>query len=409
MFGPYTPLQQLDILADFGTKSYLVGSTNSLLLQQKDRYSDILINLDENTISITSTSLRNALNLTAADRRWMDYLTQEVNDTWDEANPSRPKNMQYAGSEEFIRSQFEAYLLGLISSVKYHDFLVQHGDAPGEPDPAVDFGLEWVDAWSRTENYRLWNTNTDANLFAVSEPKHPCAGGLNIEDVQRRVAEQIKELHLDERFAQGRDLLGRNFAAGREKASSMFSKIYSDVEYMRESQRRRAEDTRTANPSSPTEKPAAYPVDLSAAQNTVQTAGARASAYMSSWATWAGEKRKQGGWGGGWGRKAAAPASRSDKTGSTPGSPEPIDKGYTMVSPPETRAGSTDGSVPANRRDTQHSFSESILSGVSSSQSRPATRSEDDKAPDVVKAAAAAETTSADQKDKDAAQPASTS
>lgn len=45
MFSPYTPLQQLDLLADFGTKSYVVGSTNSLLLQQKDRYSDILINV----------------------------------------------------------------------------------------------------------------------------------------------------------------------------------------------------------------------------------------------------------------------------------------------------------------------------------------------------------------------------
>lgn len=411
LFGPYTPLQQLDILADFGTKSYIVGSTNSLLLQQKDRYSDILINLDDSNISITSPSLRGALNLTAADRRWIDYLTQEVNDTWDEANPSRPKNMQYAGSEEFIRSQFEAYLLGLISSVKYHEFLAQHGDAPGEPDPAVDFGLEWVDAWARTENYRMWNANTDSNLFAVSEPRHPCAGGLSIEDVQRRVAEQIKELHLDERFAQGRDMLGRNFAAGREKASSMFSKIYSDVEYMRESQRRRAEDAKTAtaaaaDPSSPTD-PSAYPVDITAAQQTVQTAGARAGAYMSSWATWAGEKRKQGGWGGGWGRKSAT-ASRSDKTGSTPGSPEPIDGGYQMVSPPETRAGSTDGSGPANRRDTQNSFSESILSGVSSSQSRPATGS-DKKAPDIVPKDVTAGAAPSDLKEKDAAPPTSAS
>ena len=45
MFGPYTPLQLLDVLADKGTTSYIVGSTNSLLLQQKDRYSDILINV----------------------------------------------------------------------------------------------------------------------------------------------------------------------------------------------------------------------------------------------------------------------------------------------------------------------------------------------------------------------------
>lgn len=45
LFGPYTPLQQLDVLADSGTKSYIVGSTNSLLLQQRDRYSDILVNV----------------------------------------------------------------------------------------------------------------------------------------------------------------------------------------------------------------------------------------------------------------------------------------------------------------------------------------------------------------------------
>jgi hypothetical protein len=51
MFGPYTPLQQLDLLADDGTKSYVVGSTNSLLLQQKDRYSDILINVSPSSYS----------------------------------------------------------------------------------------------------------------------------------------------------------------------------------------------------------------------------------------------------------------------------------------------------------------------------------------------------------------------
>ncbi len=47
LFGPYTPLQQLELLADHGTKSYVVGSTNSLLLGQKDRYSDILINVHD--------------------------------------------------------------------------------------------------------------------------------------------------------------------------------------------------------------------------------------------------------------------------------------------------------------------------------------------------------------------------
>ena len=40
--------------------------------------------LDEGTVGITSTSLRTALALSAADRRWIDFLTQSVQDTWDE-------------------------------------------------------------------------------------------------------------------------------------------------------------------------------------------------------------------------------------------------------------------------------------------------------------------------------------
>lgn len=385
IFGPYTPLQQLDMLADFGTKSYLVGSTNSLLLQQKDRYSDILINLDESTVSITSPSLKSALTLTAADRRWIDFLTQEINETWDEANPSRPKTMQYVGSEEFIRSQFEAYILGLISSVKFHNFLSAQADPnvtsfstpAAEDDPAVDFGLEWIEAWKKTENYRMWDANTDANLFAVSEPKHPCAGGLTIEDVQRRISEQVKDLHLDERFAQGREILGRNFAAGREKASSMFNKLYSDMEYLRESQRRRAEEARgsqAGGPKSPSsDKPApspTYAVDLAKAQQTMQTVGTKAGAYMSSWASWAGEKRKNSNWGSGWRNSRSKESTASNNT-STPASP--IDKDYQMVSHPGSSMHSTE--TGNGRPTTQASFSESILSGTSSSADRPETAS----------------------------------
>ncbi|RFU75066.1 lalv9 family [Trichoderma arundinaceum] len=378
IFGPYTPLQQLDLLADVGTKSYLVGSTNSLLLQQKDRYSDIIINLDDNTINITSPSLRTALSLTAADRRWIDFLTQEVNDTWDESNPSIPKTMQYAGSEEYIRAQFESYIIGLISSVKFHNYLTSNAVAfrnTAESDPAVDFGLEWVEAWMRTENYRMWDAHTDTNLFAVSEPKHPCAGGLSIEDFQRRIAEQVKELHLDERFAQGRDILGRNFAAGREKASTMLNRLYNDMEQMREAQRRRTEETTRlteANGNGDSKRNSngsGINVDTTKSPDT-PTVGSRASAYMASWASWAGEKRKNGGWGASWGKKKAA-----DQTASMPTSP--IERDYQFVS----MLGSRGTSTEAYRPMTQESFSESILSAADSDRSGTASSNADAAAP----------------------------
>ncbi|KAK4189278.1 transport protein Avl9-domain-containing protein [Podospora australis] len=309
LFGPYTPLQQLDILADFGTKSYIVGSTNSLLLQQKDRYSDILINLDEDTINITSTSLKAALQLSTPDRRWMDFITQNVNDTWDEANPSRPKTMGYVGSEEFIRVQFEEYLLSLISSVKYHNHLAKHANNPRmllpyiEGDPSQDFNPDFVEAWSRTENYRIWDSHTDSHLFDIVEPKHPCAGGLSIDDVQRRITQQVADMHLDEKFAQGKEALGRNLAAGREKASNIFNKLYADMEALREAQRKKAEEARreqekngsgSDSDQAATTKPAST---HSTTTTTTQSVGSKAGAFVNSWATWAGEKRRKA-WGG---------------------------------------------------------------------------------------------------------------
>ncbi|KAI8956914.1 transport protein Avl9-domain-containing protein [Daldinia sp. FL1419] len=388
LFGPYTPLQQLDILADFGTKSYIIGSTNSLLLQQRDRYSDILINLDENTINITSTSLRTALVLSHSDRRWIDFITQEVNDTWDESNPGRPKTMGYRGSEEFIRLQFEEYLLSLISSVKYHNYLAKNAHNPKatlphiDGDPSGDFGNEWVEYWMRTENYRIWDSHTDSHLFDIVEPRHPCAGGLTIDDVQRRIQQQVQDLHLDERFAVGREVLGRNLAAGRDKASTMFNKLYADMEALREAQRKRAEETQATQAAAEKDGTAAQNADAAKAQSTVSSVGARAGAYIGSWTSWADQKRKQGwgrssttsngtggGGGGGWGfgsRKSRSGDSGSEKN--TPlSSPALSSRGFTSMEKIQMSDVPHRASEGHERRPlTQDSFDESVLDAAGS-------------------------------------------
>jgi hypothetical protein len=44
-FGPYTPLQQIDMLENEGTRGYLIGTTNSLFLQRKEKHADIVVNV----------------------------------------------------------------------------------------------------------------------------------------------------------------------------------------------------------------------------------------------------------------------------------------------------------------------------------------------------------------------------
>lgn len=163
-----------------------------------------------------------------------------------------------------------------------------------EGDPANDFGTDWIEAWSKSENYRIWDRYTDSHLFDIVEPKHPCAGGLTIDDVQRRMMEQVKEYHLDERFAVGKEVLGRNLQAGREKASTVFNKLYADMEALREAQRRKNEEQkREGGTTSPKQ-------DVNGAKQTVQSVGSKAGAYLGSWGTWVGEKRKTG-----WGRSTS--------------------------------------------------------------------------------------------------------
>ncbi|OJD27303.1 hypothetical protein ACJ73_01296 [Blastomyces percursus] len=324
IFGPYTPLQRLDLLADYGTKSYVVGSTNSLLLQQKDRYSDILINLDDDTINITSPSLRSALSLSAADRRWIDFLTQTINETWDDNQPERPNTHGYLGSEEFIRLQFEEYLLALLSCEKLQDEM-RRGSGPLSPgldvegDPASEFGTHFLERWRTTSNYALFHKLTsDSHLFSIVEPRHPCAGGLGIQDIQRRLAQQISELHLDERVREGREALNKHLATGQKRVNFAFNSFWADINQRKknEQQRRYSEEVSTAasadanSIASPRKSistianspgagswtfgPRKAPVvDIAQAQATVAAAGQRASSYFSSWGAWANDRRKE--------------------------------------------------------------------------------------------------------------------
>ncbi|KAL4970230.1 putative Avl9 protein [Aspergillus stella-maris] len=415
MFGPYTPLQQLDLLADDGTKAYVVGSTNSLLLQQKDRYSDLLINLDEDTINISSPSLRNALALSTADRRWIDAITQIVNETWDEAHPQQPKTHGYVGSEEFIRLQFEEYLLALLSCIKYHEELNDSlSDDPSrrgrtqpdsyniEGDPALEFNQEFLVHWKNTSNYALFQRLTsDALLFSIAEPRHPSAGGLTIDDVQRRISQQVADLHLDEKVREGREALGRHISTGQKKVSAAFNSFWADIEAMREAQRKKNEEKAAANtsanasanqsprpsldraatmPTSPTaststsgsswfpnRKIQAPAVDMTQAQASVSAAGQKAGAYFSSWGSWAAEKRKE------WQEKkveksaSTSPSPTASAAVTSPSTP-------TLTGINELNSDSRNPSSDRGRRQSFQSLRSERDSSISSTLSRSGSR-----------------------------------
>lgn len=248
--------------------------------------------------------------------------------------------MGYAGSEEFIRLQFEEYLLALLSCVslsidresKPLSDTTNNGrsastDRSGEPNPIGDFNVEFISAWKLTSNFALFARLTAGfPLYDIVEPRHPTAGGLSVEDVQRRLAQQVAELHLDERVREGREILNKNLNFGREKVGQGINKLWADIEAMREAQRGRSssekdttasiraiegdltshggkedmgiESTQAAGAhdwsnnfkerASKVQRP-----DMSQVQASAKDGAARAGAYLSSWGSWAKERSKE--------------------------------------------------------------------------------------------------------------------
>ena len=147
-----------------------------------------------------------------------------------------------------------------------------------------------------------------------------------MDDINRRLTQQIQDLHLDERFATSKEVVSKHLATGKKNVSTAFSRVLADIETQRrkyEESRRLANAAAAANgetpkgivswPSSPASisttdlsnasSRGGYPkIDtaaLRARAPDLTQAQAKAGAYFSSWGTWASEKRK------GWGRGGA--------------------------------------------------------------------------------------------------------
>jgi hypothetical protein len=79
-FQPYLPLQQLELIKS-QTRSFLCGSTNAIVRQQKDI--ELLVDVESCSIEFRDPKIERAVALTPADRKWVDEIVKEVNDTWD--------------------------------------------------------------------------------------------------------------------------------------------------------------------------------------------------------------------------------------------------------------------------------------------------------------------------------------
>ncbi|CCF50566.1 hypothetical protein NDA11_000665 [Ustilago hordei] len=231
-FQPYCPLQQIDLLK---SRTWLVGTSNSIFKQQRDCKIDVVVDLEHAHLEFQDAKLHQIVNLTPEDRKWMDEVISAVTETWNPADPTRPTSMGFHGSDDYLRIRFEDYICAMLSSTKYADFLAKSDAeqvAIQAPDASTtsSFGAEFLVALRSTEAFSLWNSVTDSMLFDIVDHKHPCQGKTSaIEDVGLRLSAGLHDLHLEENLAPTREAIGSALQAGGANFYRLASNLGKDI------------------------------------------------------------------------------------------------------------------------------------------------------------------------------------
>jgi hypothetical protein len=63
--------------------------------------------IESASIEILNPKLNSLLQPTAADRKWMGEIVTTVDNSWNDKDPTRPADMHFIGSEDFLRAKFE--------------------------------------------------------------------------------------------------------------------------------------------------------------------------------------------------------------------------------------------------------------------------------------------------------------
>ncbi|KAG6919256.1 hypothetical protein DXG01_008052 [Tephrocybe rancida] len=225
-FQPYLPLQQLDVLKE--TRSWLCGSTNSIVTQQKEV--DLFINVETGIFEFRNPQLERSAALTAADRKWMDDIITDVNEGWDEENPTPALQtrsllgaFRFKGSDDYLRTKFEEYVSAALSTVKYQDFVSKSagggvmitGGSGGDATSVEDFNPLWISEFKKTNAYEVWDKITDPLIFDIVEPRHPCNEKPSVvADIGLRLQEGYQELKLEQQLAPAREAVTRAVTVG---------------------------------------------------------------------------------------------------------------------------------------------------------------------------------------------------
>lgn len=134
-FQPYMPLQQIEMLMDTRTHSFLAGTTNAVFTQQKNLKLDVVVDIDNGTLDWHAPGLEKLVAPTSQDRKWMDEIVASVTATHHRQNIGGGP-VSFVDSDDWLRAKFEDYICSALASIKYVDY-VKYGSGYVKKDSLV--------------------------------------------------------------------------------------------------------------------------------------------------------------------------------------------------------------------------------------------------------------------------------
>lgn len=215
----------MDLLSDASVRGYTIGTSN-ILFQQKKQLADVFVDVEAGTIETAQPDVRRQLQLTTEDLRFVDYVLRHVQAPRESAE----------GSEQWIREQFQAYMLALLRTTLQQERQLEqqqletavavevHADSettataglpvngsnamPAATTTAVNYNKDadhfnafFVSEWLQTSGWRTWRNGiaaapTDSDGFSMLARfedtvavGHPFAGTLSVADMKLKLAQ----------------------------------------------------------------------------------------------------------------------------------------------------------------------------------------------------------------------------
>ncbi|EGV60203.1 hypothetical protein PSN45_002048 [Yamadazyma tenuis] len=189
-WNPYLPLQQINQLNFPETKSFMIGCSNLLFVNQsRDLGIDLLINLDTYELTFPN-GMDSDLVLSSFDKSFINNVINNCSN-----DKVVVENENFVGSDDYIRYQFEDYILSFVSTVRFNQYLDKFNQYPpgftNSPNADANednnpyngdlsaFNLAFVDEWKKSHNFEIWDLTCDEFVFNFVTPRHVSVDSTN--------------------------------------------------------------------------------------------------------------------------------------------------------------------------------------------------------------------------------------